>query len=236
MVGLLIFRRKTRFLGASEFMKGGFRDWFFVVLLDNGTRGLQADALVLKYNLFENDIGCGVLYMTDAQKGKTSMFESLKKKLGFGPAEIIIAVPVAGHAVPLSEVSDPTFSEEILGKGAAIIPSEGRVVSPVDGKVELMFDTGHAVSLCSEDGTEVLVHVGLDTVKLAGMHYKVHKKNGDAVKKGDLLIGFDLDAIRAEGYDPITPVVICNTDAYSSVQAHTGMTVGAQDTLLTLKK
>lgn len=174
--------------------------------------------------------------MTDAQKGKTSMFESLKKKLGLGPAEIIVAVPVAGQAVPLSEVSDPTFSEEILGKGAAIIPSEGRVVSPVDGKVELMFDTGHAVSLCSEDGTEVLVHVGLDTVKLAGMHYKVHKKNGDAVKKGDLLIEFDLDAIRAEGYDPITPVVICNTDAYSSVQAHTGMTVGAQDTLLTLKK
>ncbi len=164
------------------------------------------------------------------------MFASLKKKLGFTAAEIAVSAPSAGQAVPLSEVNDPTFSEEILGKGAAIIPSEGRVVSPVDGTVELMFDTGHAVSLRSDSGAEILIHVGLDTVKLAGKHYTIHCKNGDKVGRGDLLLEFDLEAIRAEGYDPITPVIICNSEAYASVQAHTGTTVAALDALLTLKK
>lgn len=164
------------------------------------------------------------------------MFGKLKEKLGFSAPAIQVSAPAAGQAVPLSAVSDPTFSEEILGKGAAVQPTEGRVVSPVDGKVELMFDTGHAVSLLADGGAEVLIHVGLDTVKLAGKHFKTHKKNGDAVKRGDLLIEFDLEAIRAEGYDTITPVVVCNTDAFSSVEAQTGTTVAALDPLLTLKK
>lgn len=125
-------------------------------------------------------------------------------------------------AVPLSEVNDPTFSQEILGKGAAVQPSEGRIVSPVDGTVELMFDTGHAVSLHSASGADILIHVGLDTVQLAGKHFTVHKKNGDPVKKGDLLIEFDIPAIQAAGYDTVTPVIICNTEAFSSVTAATG--------------
>ena len=164
------------------------------------------------------------------------MFENLKKKLGFKPPEVIITAPISGQAVPLSEVSHPTFSEEILGKGAAIIPSSGKVVSPVDGTLELVFDTGHGASLHSDDGAEVLVHIGLDTVKLAGKHYTVHKKIGEKVKRGDLLIEFDLEAIRAEGYDPITPVIICNTEAYSSVTAQAGTVAAGEDTVLTLKK
>ena len=164
------------------------------------------------------------------------MFNSLKKALGFAPAEIAVTAPVAGQAVPLQAVSDPTFSEEILGKGAAIIPSEGKVVSPVDGTLDLVFDTGHAVSLTSSDGAEVLVHVGLDTVKLAGKHYTVHRKSGETVKRGDLLVEFDLEAIKAEGYDPITPVIICNSDAFASIEAQTGAAVNAQGPLLTLKK
>ena len=164
------------------------------------------------------------------------MFDNLKKKLGIAGAERVVVSPVVGQAVPLSEVSDPTFSEEILGKGAAVIPSEGKIVSPVDGIIDLMFETGHAVSMRSNDGAEVLIHVGLDTVKLAGKHYTVHHKNGDKVRAGELLITFDLDAIKAEGYDPITLVIICNTEEFSSVHPHTGTTVAALDTLLTLKK
>lgn len=162
------------------------------------------------------------------------MFEKWKEKLGFAP--LTVGAPAAGRAVPLSAVNDPTFSEEILGSGAAVQPSEGRIVSPVEGRVDLMFDTGHAVSLHASSGADVLIHVGLDTVKLAGRHFTVHKKNGDPVKPGDLLIEFDLKAIQDEGYDPIIPVVICNTDAFSSVEPHTGTTVAALDTLLTLKK
>ncbi len=164
------------------------------------------------------------------------MFGKLKEKLGLHAALFEVAAPLAGEAVPLGAVDDPTFSEEILGKGAAVRPSEGRVVSPVDGKVELMFDTGHAVSLHSAEGADVLIHIGLDTVKLAGKYFTIHKGNGDAVKKGDLLIEFDLDAIRAEGYDPIVPVIICNSEAFASVEAHTGTTVAALGPLLTLQK
>lgn len=164
------------------------------------------------------------------------MFEKWKEKLGGKSSPIMIAAPAAGQAVPQSEVSDPTFSQEILGKGAAIRPSEGRIFSPVDGRVELMFDTGHAVSLHSNDGADVLIHVGLDTVKLAGKYFTIHKKNGDAVRSGDLLIEFDQKAIQAAGYDTITPVIICNSEAFSSVTAQTGITVAALDPLLTLKK
>ena len=151
-----------------------------------------------------------------------------------GPIQVF--APVAGEAVPISEVSDPTFGEEILGKGVAIKPTEGKVFAPCDGKVDMMFETGHAVSLVSADGAEILIHIGLDTVELKGKHYTVHAHNGDKVKKGDLLIEFDAAAIAAEGYDVITPVVICNSDAYGTIRPHTGKTVVPGDLILELEK
>ncbi len=154
---------------------------------------------------------------------------------GSKPSGIVVAAPVAGEAVPISEVSDPTFGDEILGKGVAIRPSQGRVFAPFDGTVDMMFDTGHAVNLISKDGVELLIHVGLDTVKLKGEHYTVHVKNGDAIKKGQLILEFDPAAIAAAGYDVITPVVVCNTPDFTSVTAHTGP-VEPGDDLLTLEK
>lgn len=150
-----------------------------------------------------------------------------------GPIQVF--APVAGEAVPISQVSDPTFGEEILGKGVAIKPSEGKIFAPCDGKVDMMFETGHAVSLVSDGGAEILIHVGLDTVELKGKHYTIHAHNGDEVKKGDLLIEFDPEAITAEGYDVITPVVICNSDAYKDIRPHSG-TVAPGDLLLELEK
>lgn len=150
-------------------------------------------------------------------------------------AKIEIAAPVAGEAVPVTEVNDPTFSEEILGKGIAIRPTGHEVVAPCDGTVEMMFDTGHAVSLTSKDGAEVLIHIGLETVKLKGAHYTTHAANGDQVKKGQLLISFDLEGIAADGYDTITPIVICNSDSFAQVECHTGA-VNAGDTIITLSK
>lgn len=151
------------------------------------------------------------------------------------PALNVLGAPVAGEAVAISEVSDPTFGQEILGKGVAFRPSEGKVFAPCDASVDLMFDTGHAVSLLADFGAEILIHVGLDTVNLKGQHFTVHAHNGDKVKKGDLLIEFDAAAIAADGYDTITPVVICNTDDYSAVKPHTG-TVAAGDLILELEK
>lgn len=149
--------------------------------------------------------------------------------------EIPLGAPVAGQAVALREVSDPTFGEEILGKGVAIRPTSNRVVSPCDAVVDLMFDTGHAVSLKADCGAEILIHVGLETVSLKGEHFTVHAQNGDHVAAGQLLIEFDREAIEAAGFDTVTPMVVCNSDSYAAVTAHLAP-VQEGDTVLTLAK
>lgn len=147
-----------------------------------------------------------------------------------------IGSPVTGKAVPITEVNDPTFSQEILGKGVAVRPSVGKVLAPCDATVDMMFDTGHAVSLVADSGAEILIHVGLDTVNLKGQHYTVIAKNGDHVKKGDLLMEFDIAAIQAAGYDTVTPIVICNSDNYTDFIPHVGADVSAGDVILELTK
>ena len=154
----------------------------------------------------------------------------------FGKQTDCLYAPVAGEAVPISQVSDPTIGEEILGKGIAIRPTEGKVLAPCDGKVDMMFDTGHAVTLVADFGAEVLIHVGLDTVNLKGKHYTIHAHAGDTVKKGQLLIEFDMEAIRAEGYDVITPMVICNSTDFPTFQTHVGQTVTNGDVVIELAK
>lgn len=157
----------------------------------------------------------------------------LKKMFGAKEGEKILA-PVEGKAVPMSEVSDPTFSQEILGKGVAIIPAKGRVVAPANGVMSVVFDTLHAVSLTTEEGAEIIIHVGLDTVNLKGEHYTAHVSQGDHVKAGDLLLEFDIDAIKEAGYDVITPIIICNTPNYPDMKCLTGMEVKELDPIIEL--
>ena len=165
------------------------------------------------------------------------MFKSLKQMFGGKSVTAYeLGSPAKGKAVPLSEVNDPTFADEILGQGAAVIPEEGRICAPADGTVGMMFETKHAVSLTTEYGAEILVHVGLDTVELKGKFYEAHVKAGDVVKKGDLLISFDIGEVKAAGYDVITPVLVCNTDDYSSVEAVTGNNVAVGDTIVNITK
>lgn len=142
------------------------------------------------------------------------MFSFFKKK----DEGIMITAPMKGKVVELSEVSDPTFAEGMLGKGVAIIPEEGKVYAPADGDIGLLFDTLHAVSVTTTDGAEILIHVGLETVALKGEGFEAHVQTGDAVKKGDLLISVDLEKIKAAGCDIISPVIVCNTDEYKDVQ------------------
>ena len=176
----------------------------------------------------------GLLSFYKHRKGEAKgMFEKFKKAMGMMPKEFEIGAPVEGEAVAVSQVSDPTFGEEILGKGIAIIPSVGKVLAPVDGVIDTMFETGHAVSIHSADGTDVLVHVGLDTISLKGKYYTIHKQTGDTIKKGDLLIEFDIEGIKSEGYDVITPVIICNSDEYTFTP-HIGAHVKPLDTVITL--
>lgn len=162
------------------------------------------------------------------------MFDFLKKK----PKENVdvICAPVAGEAVVSAEINDPTFGEEMLGKGIAIKPTDTKVYAPFDGTVAMVFDTKHAVSLVSEKGAEVLIHVGLDTVSLKGEHFTAHVENGATVKCGDLLLEFDKEAIKEAGFDTIVPIVVCNTDDYKVVNRTTGVTVKPGDTIMELEK
>lgn len=131
---------------------------------------------------------------------------------------IDIASPAEGKAISLSEVADATFAQEILGKGAAIVPEKGVIYAPFDGKVDVMFETGHAVGLVGENGVELLVHIGIDTVNLEGKYFSSKKAAGDVVKKGDVLIEFDIEKIKEAGYDVTTPVIVSNTDQYAIVE------------------
>lgn len=162
------------------------------------------------------------------------MFSKLKRMFN-SENGIQIPAPLSGQVHPLSAVNDPTFSQEILGKGCAIEPAEGKVVAPVDATVSMMFETGHAVSLETSEGVELLIHVGLDTVMLKGAHYTPHCATGDKVEAGDTLLTFDIEAIRAAGYDVITPVLICNPDDFKEITAASDA-VQAMQPLLTLKK
>ena len=161
------------------------------------------------------------------------MFGKLKNLFG-GDDGISVASPVSGKVVPLEAVPDPTFAQGILGPGAAVEPSEGRIVAPADGTIDVMFDTGHAVSMTTADGAELLIHVGIDTVQLKGAHYTACCKAGDTVKKGDTLIEFDPEAIRAAGYATVTPVIVCNPDAFAQVKTAASGEVQAGGALLTL--
>lgn len=131
---------------------------------------------------------------------------------------INITSPAEGKAIPLSEVTDATFAQEILGKGAAIVPEKGVIYAPFDGKIDVMFETGHAVGIVGDNGIELLVHIGIDTVNLEGKYFTPKKVTGDSVKKGDILIEFDIKKIKEAGYDVTTPVVISNTEQYVNVE------------------
>lgn len=148
--------------------------------------------------------------------------------------EVNIVSPLTGEAVPLSETGDPAFAAEALGKGIAVKPSEGKVFAPCDATVSAVM--GHAVGLECDNGAELLIHVGIDTVNLDGKHYTGHVEEGQRVKAGDLLLEFDIAAIEKEGYKTITPVIVTNSDDYAGTQRVTGAVNACKDTLMTLKR
>ena len=157
------------------------------------------------------------------------------KKL-FGKNTDDFYAPMAGKAVPITEVPDPTFAEGMLGNGIAIEPAEGKVYAPCDATVDTMFTTGHAVSLAADCGAEILIHVGLETVSLEGKPFKVHVSNGQKVKKGQLLMEVDLAAVKAAGLNTITPMLVCNSDDFGSFDTKVGTDVTNADVVIELGK
>jgi len=158
-----------------------------------------------------------------------------ERMFGFSKKHIIIMSPMDGEVVPITELSDPVFSGEILGRGIAIMPDSECVKAPAKAVVNQMFDTGHAVSLLTDSGVELLIHVGIDTVNLKGNHYTIHKSNDESVDTGDVLMEFDADAISAQGYDTVTPVVVCNPYAFRDIYFASEGYIKAGEPLIALK-
>lgn len=130
---------------------------------------------------------------------------------------MVLVSPLEGKVVPLAEVPDQVFASGALGKGVAVEPSVGKLFAPADGTITTLFLTGHAVGLTTTDGAEILMHIGMDTVSLDGEGFEAAIKQGDTVKKGDLLVSFDIEKIKAAGLPVITPVVVTNTNEYLDV-------------------
>jgi PTS system beta-glucosides-specific IIC component len=145
-----------------------------------------------------------------------------------------IQSPIKGNVIDLKEVNDPTFAGEMLGKGVAIEPIEGRVVSPINGVISAIFPTKHAIGLTSDKGTELLIHIGIDTVQLGGKYFTSYIKEGDRVKVGDLLVEFDIDKIKEAGYQTVTPIIVTNTVKYTDIATTESETVKEGYPLLTL--
>ena len=154
---------------------------------------------------------------------------------GFKKKGIVISSPLDGEVIAVSKLSDPVFKEDLLGRGIAIKPDSGCVKSPAKAVVSQMFDTGHAVSLLTDSGVELLIHIGIDTVKLKGAHYTKCKSNDENVELGDVLIEFDAAAIAADGYDTVTPVVVCNHFEFSEIVFAPEGRIKTGDPLITLK-
>ena len=182
-----------------------------------------------------------IMYKDQKPKAETAGIEA-KASAGAAAAETAgteketVKSPVRGRIIPLSEVSDETFSSEMLGTTVAVEPEDGRVVSPCDGEVINVFDTGHAVCIATKSGGELLIHIGVDTVKLGGKGFTKKVSDGQQVRAGDVLIEADLDTIRAEGYPAATMVILTNADAYSEVEKAAPGAVGTDDPVMTLKK
>ena len=153
---------------------------------------------------------------TDAPSAEAAPDSSAK------PASCTIASPLEGKAVPLTSVKDEVFSQKILGDGIAVVPSKGELYAPADGTIESVFESKHAISMVTSTGAELLMHIGMDTVKLEGKGFAPAVKNGDKVQKGQLLMKFDIAAIQAAGFDTTTPIVVTNGDTFTVTPAADG--------------
>jgi len=172
---------------------------------------------------------------TEQQTDKTQQITITEQKAEIKSYDKTVYSPIQGKVIALSSVKDETFAGEFLGKGVAIQPEEGKVVAPFDGKVTVVMDTKHAVGMTSDSGIEILIHIGMDTVQLNGKHYQTYVNIGDEVKKGDLLLTFDKEAIVAEGYEITTPVVVTNTADFKQVNGLAEKQVQKGDVIINIE-
>ncbi|MDE6476315.1 MAG: beta-glucoside-specific PTS transporter subunit IIABC [Erysipelotrichaceae bacterium] len=182
----------------------GFQDLLFACI---GAAISFIIAFILSYILYKENVPAPTSTTQDKPATKHEEKNSV----------LSVYAPVKGQLLPLSDVKDQTFAQEIMGKGVAIIPEEDTFVSPVTGEVKMVFDTKHAIGLLSDQGVEILIHIGLDTVQLGGKHFQTLVKTGDKIKQGTPILKVDRQAIQQEGYDITTPIIITNTKEFHDI-------------------
>lgn len=197
-------------------------------------------------NLIYAAIGCAIAFVVSIvvsfMLGIDEPAQDIKKEEDKAEVAVdkvssgVIYAPIKGKSVELKEVSDTVFSDGIMGKGVAIIPEEGVVYAPIDGIVSALFDSKHAIGIIGDDGVELLIHIGIDTVKMDGRCYTAYIEKDQRVKKGDKLLEFDINSIKKEGYDLITPFVVVNSSDYVEVLGITNKDIKVGDALIKLAK
>ena len=224
-------------LSVKLFMFGGLGIFGYPTFIDTQTGdlsgmygGMIASAVSFIFGLAVT----AVLYKDAKPAENTQKRTANETKEGQHAEREVIKAPLAGSLVALEDVADEAFAMGVLGKGVAINPSAGRVVAPADGTVMTLFPTAHAIGLITDKGTELLIHIGMDTVKLEGKYFTAKVKQGEHVKAGQTLIEFDVAAIRKAGYDVTTPVLVTNTAQYMDIVTATGQEIKEEENLLTV--
>ncbi|MGL5352006.1 MAG: glucose PTS transporter subunit IIA, partial [Clostridium sp.] len=217
--------------GFKEFIVGGMGVFEFPSLIDPVTGNMEhvfigvigvVMAMVIAFILTL------LTYKDDEEKEEKK--ESIVNKQLM--KKEVIGSPLKGKVIPLAQVKDDAFAQGILGKGLAILPTEGKIVSPVDGVLTTFFPTAHALGITSNSGAEILIHVGMDTVQLEGKYFKTKAKQGDVIKKGQVLLEFDIQGITGAGYEITTPVIITNSSEYLDVVETNSVDISFEEELL----
>lgn len=236
------------FADLREYVVGGLGIFEFSSLIDPATNSMHSVVtgavgagiacilgFVLTMLFYQDDADSSIGDGKENPAGSANADRVFAARQPDADGSILVYCPVRGSVHALSEVKDEVFSQEVLGKGLAILPEEGRVYAPVNGTVETLFPTMHAVGLVSDDGVEILIHIGMDTVELEGKYFTAHVQSGDKVKAGQLMVEFDMEGISRAGYSLMTPVIITNHTDFTEIEK-TGLKEQAQDVLLTVKK
>ena len=217
-------------MGVTSYMLGGLGVFGFTSYINNATQDISGMIWVIiacVVAMLFSFIVTFILYKDDKKKEDKTLTKSSNKNC-------VISSPLKGEVIALKDVKDAAFSSGALGTGVAILPQEGKLTAPVDGTIVSLFNTKHAIGIKADNGAEILIHIGTDTVKLEGKYFEAKVKQGDQVKKGQLLLEFDIQAIEKAGYAVTTPIIVTNTSQYVDIVFEVDKKVNFNDELMLL--
>ena len=233
-------------LGVKLFIFGGLGVFQYPCFIDPATNDVSGmyNGMIVSAVAFAAGFGMAFpLYKDEAPKAVAASETTTAGDIALSVAQEesaaptlkreILSSPLTGEVVALSDVPDEVFSGGVLGKGAAVNPAEGKVIAPADAEITTLFPTGHAIGMKTSNGAEILIHIGMDTVKMNGDGFKTHVQQGDRVKKSRLRIEFDIAKIKAAGYPVITPVVVTNFAEYKDIVVPDAKKVSGGDNFIT---